>query len=317
MTFEYVTGNAGRTRIFRCVFSTPEYLGSFFVERGINMIVKQILNNNVAIVTKGEIDVIVYSKGISFKKRPGQFITSDEIQKTFISDFNEMFERFSKMLSTVDERYISLVTELIEYGEKILNEEIKEYLNLALLDHLDFTIQRAKKGQFLHNPLSWEIKKFYPKHYQIGEYALELIKQKLGVELPEDEAAAFALHFANNLKTGNFTDMALKTVKAIKDIVNIIQYHYHIQLDEKSMNYTRLITHLQFFIQRVMNKDVYTDSDDALYNEIKELYPDSFHCVSKIEIYIKDKFSINMSRDEKTYLMLHIHRVIMNGERTD
>ena len=34
----------------------------------------------------------------------------------------------------------------------------------------------------------------YPKEIQIGEYALKLIKEKLNVELPKQEAAVITLH---------------------------------------------------------------------------------------------------------------------------
>ena len=36
------------------------------------MKISQILNNNVAIVKRGSNEIIVYSKGVAFKKKPGQ-----------------------------------------------------------------------------------------------------------------------------------------------------------------------------------------------------------------------------------------------------
>ena len=44
------------------------------------------------------------------------------------------------------------------------------------------------KVLIVHNPLIWEIKKFYPKEFEIGLKALEFIESETGKKLPEDEA---------------------------------------------------------------------------------------------------------------------------------
>ena len=43
----------------------------------------------------------------------------------------------------------------------------------------------------------WEIRRFYSREYQIGQYALQMIRERLQVDLPEDEAGFIALHFIN------------------------------------------------------------------------------------------------------------------------
>lgn len=57
------------------------------------MKVSQILNNNVAVVKRGNNEVIVYSRGISFKKKVGQTITESEIEKTYVLDSNDKIGR--------------------------------------------------------------------------------------------------------------------------------------------------------------------------------------------------------------------------------
>ncbi|MDX5716890.1 CAT RNA binding domain-containing protein, partial [Clostridioides difficile] len=44
----------------------------------------QILNNNVALVKRGKNEIIVFVKGIGFKKRVGQVINENEIERTYI-----------------------------------------------------------------------------------------------------------------------------------------------------------------------------------------------------------------------------------------
>ena len=142
------------------------------------MKISQILNNNVAIVKRGSNEIIVYSKGVAFKKKPGQEITSEEIQKTYVLDSHDKLEHFSFLLSNTKDEYLQMVNQIIAYGEEKLKTCVSDYLYLTLLDHLDFTIKRIKKNQFIKSPLSWEVKKFYPEHYQIGLYAVSIIRKR-------------------------------------------------------------------------------------------------------------------------------------------
>ena len=54
-------------------------------------------------------ELIVYSKGISFRKKAGQSIGEDEIEKTYVLDSNEMLEHFSYLLANTDEEYLFLL----------------------------------------------------------------------------------------------------------------------------------------------------------------------------------------------------------------
>lgn len=41
-------------------------------------------------------------------------------------------------------------------------------------------------------------------------------------------------------------------VKMLKDIFQIIQLHYGYTIDENSLNYSRFVVHMQFFLQRLL-----------------------------------------------------------------
>lgn len=272
------------------------------------MKVSQILNNNVAVVKRGSQEVIVYSKGISFKKRPGDSIELNEIDKTYVLDSHDKLEHFSYLLSNTKEVYLQIVNHIIAYGETLLQEKMSDYLYLTLLDHIDFTIKRLKKGQFLISPLGYEVKKFYPKHYQIGLYGIKLMNEILNMECPEDEAIAITLHFIN-IQGHNNMEESMLIMDTVKDLLAIIKYHFHTSFDEESINYMRLVTHIQYFAQRLVHKDFFVESDNELYNQIYKMYPQSYHCVQKIKQYVNNVFHCELSQDEEAYLILHIHRV--------
>ena len=43
----------------------------------------------------------------------------------------------------------------------------------------------------------WDIKRFYEEEFRLGKKALDMIRERFKVDLPEDEAAAIALHIVN------------------------------------------------------------------------------------------------------------------------
>ena len=62
---------------------------------------------------------------------------------------------------------------------------------------MGYAIERKQQGIVVANELSWEMKKFYNAEFQVGLKALDIVKQELDVELPEDEAGFIAMHLVN------------------------------------------------------------------------------------------------------------------------
>ncbi len=52
--------------------------------------------------------------------------------------------------------------------------------------------------------------------------------------------------------------------QVVQDILNIITYHYGIILDDQSVSYSRAITHLQCFAQRMLHQEHIQSEDDYL-----------------------------------------------------
>lgn len=70
------------------------------------------------------------------------------------------------------------------------------------------------------------MKKFYPKHFKIGIYALNQMNKKYNVEFPEDEAVSIALHFVNLQEGKSNLKETVQVMEALRDIISIIQYYY-------------------------------------------------------------------------------------------
>lgn len=275
------------------------------------MKISQILNNNVALVKRGGCEVFVVSKGIGFRRKKGEQVPENEIEKMYILDSYDMLDHFSYLLSHSDPNDIILIDNIISYSESELGIRASDYLSLTLLDHLEFLLKRVEKKQFIKSPLIWDIKRFYPKHFEVGLKALEMITKQKGIELPEDEAVSLTLHFVNMEESRETKEDRIKEMRALSDIVSIIEMHFKVKLDESSTNYMRFTTHLQYFVQRIIRGEIHEDEKESLdlYKQVSQLYSESFKAVQKIKVYVKSQFTTEITVNEETYLMLHINRV--------
>jgi beta-glucoside operon transcriptional antiterminator len=177
-----------------------------------------------------------------------------------------------------------------------------------LTDHINFAIQRKKDGFEIKNALMWETKKLYKDEFSIGLQAIKMIKEKIDVELSEDEAGFIALHILNAELNDDISNITTIT-KVIQEILTLVKYHFKIDFDEESLNYFRFITHLKFFAQRMLNHTYLENKDYYLFNIIKEKHPNAFSCSTKINNYLQKEYKYALTKEELLYLTIHIERV--------
>ncbi len=274
-------------------------------------IVKVFNNNVVQVLSQQNEEIIVMGKGLGFQKRSGQEIDATKIEKTFYlqgSDKDKAAE-LSRVYVGLDPKEIDLVLSIIDRAETTLEQSFDISLYISLADHLHYTIERSKEGLAIQNPLAWEIRKFYPEAYGLGLIALELIEEKLGVQIGKDEAASIALHIINAQKEGHFLEKNHKITQIVIDILGIVRLHFGRKLEEESISYNRFVTHVQYFAQRVVNGLVQGENDAFLYEQVEKNYPHAFSCSRKIKAYVANNHNFEMSSDEQVYLTIHIQRL--------
>lgn len=274
------------------------------------MKLKKALNNNVVLAkTDDHQEVVVFGNGIAFQLKPGALIDEGKISKVFTLQSRDLSIKLANLLKEVPVEYVEIAQEIIDFASKKLNVSISDYTILTLTDHIFFAINRYQKGEQIRNVLLWESKKFYKTEFEIGLYALDLIKEKLGITFEEDEAGFIALHLVNTQVEGNEINKTIKITNIVQDILGIIKYHFKMDFDKDSLNYGRLVTHLKFFAQRILAKDRIDNEEDDLFNQVKHKYPSAFECVQKIETYVLNGYGTQITHAEMVYLVLHISRV--------
>lgn len=274
-----------------------------------NIIIEKVINNNIiSAYEKSGAEVIVMGRGIGFKKKQGEVVPADQISKIFRIKSRTLTEQFKELLANIPLERVRISDEIISHAKDHLKLKLNQSIYVTLTDHINFAIERVSQGIEPQNALLWEIKRFYPQEFQLGIYALELIHDRLGILLPEDEAGFIALHFVNAEYGTDIRD-AVKFPDQMQAIVDIVERDLGILLDESSLHYERFMTHIKFLIQRIYRKELLSSEDRELSLLMQRKYPREYQCSVKVAEYIMQATGSRLSEEEIMYLSVHIRRV--------
>lgn len=278
------------------------------------MKIDKVINNNIISAYDGEgREVVVMGRGLGFKAKIGQDLAEEKIEKVFRLDSQKSIDNFKALLEDLPLEHIQISSDIIDYAKKSLDKKLNKNIYVTLTDHISFAIERYSQGLNFSNPLLYEIKMFYRNEFEIGQYALDLINSRLGIQLPEDEAAAITLHIVNaeyDVQMGETIDIT----KLISNILDIVKTQLQMEIDEQTLHYERFITHLKFFAQRIYKK-IPLNSDDAGFRKmIQRQYPEEYKCSLKIASFIEKEYKHKVTSEELVFLTVHIRRVRSQGD---
>ena len=133
--------------------------------------------------------------------------------------------------------------------------------------------------------------------------------KRYGIELPEEEAGNIAFHLVNGQSEGDDVAQTMQSVKMLKDIFNLVQYHFKQQIDTDSINYSRFLVHMQFFLQRLQEGELDGARDSFLLVQVIKEYPEAYRCALLIRDYVKAQLDITLGGNELLWLTVHLVRI--------
>lgn len=273
--------------------------------------VNKILNNSLVLSKSSDNnEVILMGKGIGFNAKVGDLIELAQIEKCFVLHQITGIQGYLSLIESLPDDYIELTRFLLDYASKTLKTTFRETLFFTLLDHLNYAIERYYSGVVIQNRLLYEVKSFYPNEFKVAEHGIAYINQQLNIALPEEEVGNIAFHLVNGQSHQQTMQHTLLSVKILKDIFNIIQFNFAIEIDKQSLHYSRFLTHMQFFIQRIFEHQQLNSDSEFVFRQVIKQYPDEFKCAQVIKKYLINQINITISNEEILYLMLHIIRIV-------
>lgn len=277
------------------------------------MKIKKVINNNlVKSQNKKNENLLVMGCGLGFKKHPGDIIDEEKIEHVYVEMNQKQENQLEALLAKIPLEDIQIANDIVGFAQISLAKKLDENIYITLTDHIACALERAKQGIFVKNALLWEIKRFYNHEFLVASHGLEMIEEKLGVTLPEDEAGFITLHLVgasmSNMNAGLTTEMT----KIIQEILDIVKYHFKVDLDQYSLHYERFLTHLKFFVQRVFTDSELNEENKALLMTIKNQYQYEYKCALKVAKFIKNMCNKDLTMDELVYLTIHLRRITNN-----
>ncbi|KHD46615.1 BglG family transcription antiterminator LicT [Streptococcus hongkongensis] len=280
------------------------------------MIIDKVYNNNVVqVLTSNGEEEIIMGRELGFQKKIGDSVDETLIEKRFTLKDSTLLNDLRSVYQNLSQEEVETITTIIEHGQDVLDTVYDLALYIALADHLHYTFERLQKGLLISNPLSWEIRKFFPKEFQVARDALVIVKDKMAIQLPEDEVASIALHFINVQKDSGAIENGQRITKIVTSILDIVRFHYGQISESDIISYNRFVTHIQYFAQRVINGLVQGTNDSFLFEQVKLNYPRAFSCTEKIKSFVESGYDFPMSTDEQVYLTIHIQRLETAAEK--
>jgi len=267
--------------------------------------VKKVLNNNVVIAEYNKEEFILVGKAIGFDSNKSKKVSEDRVENIFVKQTNQLNGNFDRILKEINSEIVGVSEEIIAMCEKEFGEKLKEAIHVSLPDHINFAILRTNKGIRIENPFISEIKTLYPREFALAEQAVTMLDERFGIKLPYDEIGFICMHIKAALSSQDVGE-TLEYTKKISEIIDLISALMKKKIDRKSLEYERLLTHINFLVERLTSNKA---TKNPLLDSIKKEFSYEYTVAIKVAIKIQNLFSVKVSDDEIGYIALHLRRL--------
>ena len=276
------------------------------------MKVLKVLNNSLILaLDESGAECILMGKGLGYHKAIGYPVKKDEIQKIFVLTDNKMLKNFIQLASTIDETYLNMVKEIIDFAADKYQIKVKDYLYLSLADHISFVVKRVKEGNIGENFNYPDVLLHHRNEYQVGLFAVNLINKKMHVSLPNSEATGIGLHFVDAEVDVGDQQKNREIAKLVSSLEKIAQRIIGGKIDQNTFTYSRFLTHLNYFCERVYENKLFSDEDqEGLYQDLAAKMPKEVEIINAFDEFIRKKINLRITKQEKIYLIVHLHKVV-------
>ncbi len=271
--------------------------------------VEKVLNHNalIGILENTTQEFLILGKGIGFGKHVSETIDiSDDCKVYSLKESSDRGDQ-RELASTIDPVYLEIANEILDGAEKEF-KTIDRDVMLPLADHIEFAIKRARNNEDLRNPLTDDIRVLFHVEYKVAEKAKDIIRDRLSVELKDDEIGYIALHVHSSIMD-QAVSSAMQMAEAVRACVTMVEKETGKKIDTQSLSYNRLLNHIRYMIARIMKGEVIKlDMNDY----VNATAYNSFQKATKICNELGKSLGKEVHDAEIGYLAMHIERVALD-----
>lgn len=255
----------------------------------------------------GEGEVIVIGKGIGFNRKEGDSLSAAQAEKLFVLKNEKEQEQYKKLLPQIDETWQSAIIEAIGHISERVSGKLNEHIHIGLTDHLLLAMERVRQGHTIVNPFLTETIALYPFEQELAKKAVEIIGDKTGIYLPKDEIGFITLHIHSALMNKDLGEINRHS-QLVTNLIHIIESDFELILDKESLDYMRLVRHLRFTIERVVQGEKVKEPE-KIAQLLKYEYPLCYNLSWKLIKVMQEFLKKKVYDAEAVYLTMHLQRL--------
>ncbi len=271
--------------------------------------VHKVLNNNVVIaIDESGRERVLMGRGLGFGLRPDDVIDAAKVEKTFVLDGGAQGERERRLLVDVPYAIIEAVTRAVDDAERMLGRHLGRHLTIAVIDHVNYVLERLEQGVRIPTTNMPELRVLYPQEFAVAERMAASLSGSLGRDLPPEEAVFLTMHLLNATRDEPNGTAAL-LLRRLQHVVDVVEQRLGVRLESDSPDYARFILHVQFLLQRLVNRTMLASNDTSFFEFAKHSYPVSHAIAEEVKGYVLAATGSDLTDEEVLYLIVHVERL--------
>lgn len=269
-------------------------------------IIKVLNNNGILVYENGTgKELILLGNGVGFGKKPMQQIEEIRGARMYSLVTKQKQQSVLKVVNGIQPCFIEAAGKIIEEAEKVFHKVNHDIL-LPMADHIALAAKRVSENRQISNPFTPDIRVLFEKEYAVALRGREIIKSITGCVISDDEVGFITLHIHAGL-SDEHVSVALDTTRIIDTAVKMIENAFGKKIEEDSLAYTRLMSHLYYMVARTRNGET-TNAD---FNEfIFKNYPETGKVAEQVCSFMEKEMKKPVAVQEIGFLAIHIQRVI-------
>jgi len=269
----------------------------------------KVLNNNVVIsVDNAGQERVLMGRGLGFQLQPDQPIDTTKVEKTFVLDHGGDGDHARAVLTNASYAVIEAVTAAVDEAERSLGRSLGRRLPLAVIDHIQFVLERLIDGVRIPGASMPELRVLHPQEFAVATAMARSIGAGLGTELPEEEAVFLTMHLLNATRDEPNGTAAL-LFRRVQHVIATVELGLGVKLDPDSPDYARFILHIQFLLQRLVAKSMLRGADTSFFEYAKHSYPRSYAIANDVKAYVSAATGSELTDEELLYVIVHVERL--------
>lgn len=271
--------------------------------------VHRVLNNNVVIaIDESGRERVLMGRGLGFQLKPHDVIDPSKVEKTFILDAGAQGERERRLLVDVPYATIEAVTRAVDEAERMLGRHLDRHLTIAVIDHVHYVLERLDQGLRIPTTSMPELRVLYPHEFAAADRMAASLAASLDRPLPPEEAVFLTMHLLNATRDEPNGTAAL-LLRRLQHVVDVVEQRLGVTLDAGSADYARFILHVQFLLQRLVNRTMLVGNDSSFFEFAKHSYPQSHAIAEEVKKYVFAATEAALTDEEVLYLIVHVERL--------